>query len=72
MVTKIDVLELLARSLLYSLIVILIDVVLLFVIQGSLNQIAFTLSLLMLLEGGIGLTVGGTVAFLFSCRRQNK
>lgn len=63
MVTKIDVLELLARSLLYSLIVILIDVVLLFVIQGSLNQIAFTLSLLMLLEGGIGLTVGGTVAF---------
>ncbi|MCW4008166.1 MAG: hypothetical protein NWF09_05710 [Candidatus Bathyarchaeota archaeon] len=63
MVAKITVLALLARSVLYSLIVILIDFVLLFAIQGSLNQIAFTLSLLVLLEGGIGLTVGGAVAF---------
>ena len=63
MVTKIDVLELLARSLLYSLIVVLIDFVLLFAIQGGVNQIASVLSLIMLLEGGIGLTVGGAVAF---------
>ncbi|MEM3000511.1 MAG: hypothetical protein QXX34_08320 [Candidatus Bathyarchaeia archaeon] len=63
MVAKITVLELLARSVLYSLVVILIDFVLLFAVQGNLNQIAFTLSLLMLLEGGISLTVGGAVAF---------
>lgn len=63
MVTKIDVLELFARSLLYSLIVVLIDVVLLFAIQGGVNQIASVLSLILLLEGGIGLTVGGAVAF---------
>ncbi|MEM3378830.1 MAG: hypothetical protein QXV09_03695 [Candidatus Bathyarchaeia archaeon] len=65
MVAKITVLALLARSVLYSLIVILIDFVLLFAVQGSLNQIAFALSLLMLLEGGISLTVGGAVAFYF-------
>lgn len=63
MVAKEAVLELLARSLLYSLVVILIDFVFLLAIQGSLNQIAFFLSLLLLLEGGIGLTVGGAVAF---------
>lgn len=63
MVTKETVLELLARSTLYSLVVILIDFVFLFAIQGSLNQIAFALPLLLLLEGGIGLTVGGAVAF---------
>ncbi|MEM4733940.1 MAG: hypothetical protein QXD70_05380, partial [Candidatus Bathyarchaeia archaeon] len=31
--------------------------------RGSLHQIAFSLPLLLLLEGGIGLTVGGAVAF---------
>ena len=56
-------LELLAKSLLYSLIVILIDFVLIFFLQGGLNQITDSLSFVMLLEGGIGLTVGGAVAF---------
>ncbi len=63
MVTKKTVLELLARGLLYSLIVILIDFVLIFSIQGGLNQITASLSFIMLLEGGIGLAVGGAIAF---------
>lgn len=54
--------ELLARTLLYSLIVILIDFVLIFSLQG-LNQITDSLSFVMLFEGGISLTVGGGVAF---------
>jgi len=62
MVTKKTVLELLARCLIYSLIVILIDFVLIFAIQGGLNQITESLSFVILLEGGIGLTVGGAVA----------
>jgi hypothetical protein len=62
MITKKTVLELLARCLLYSLIVILIDFVLIFSLQGGLNQITASLSLVMLLEGGIGLSVGGAVA----------
>ncbi|GEM_PF-2508860 len=63
MIFKMTLLELFARSMFYSLIVILVDFVLLFAIQGSLNQVFFALSLLILLEGGIGLTVGGVVAF---------
>ncbi len=62
MITKKPVLELLARSLFYSLIVVLIDFVLIFSIQGGLTKIAAFLSLIMLLEGGIGLAVGGAVA----------
>jgi len=62
MITRKTVLELLAKSLLYSLIVILIDFVLIFFLQGGLNQITDSLSFVMLLEGGIGLTVGGAVA----------
>jgi hypothetical protein len=62
MTTRKTVLELLARSLLYSLIVILIDFVLIFALQGGLNQITDSLSFVILLEGGIGLTVGGAAA----------
>lgn len=62
MTTRKSVLELLARSLLYSLIVILIDFVLIFSLQGGLYQISDSLSFIMLFEGGIGLTVGGAVA----------
>ncbi len=60
--TRKTVLELLARSLLYSLVVIVIDFVLIFSLKGGLNQITYSLSFVMLLEGGIGLTVGGAVA----------
>jgi hypothetical protein len=62
MVTWKAVLELLVRCLLYSLVVILIDFVVIFALQRELNQITESLSFVMLLEGGIGLTVGGVVA----------
>jgi hypothetical protein len=63
MITRKTVLELLARCLIYSLIVIAIDFVLIFAFQGGLNQIVESLSFVMLFEGGIGLTVGGAAVF---------
>jgi len=62
MVAKKIVLEFFARSLLYSLIVILIDFVIIFALQGELSQITDALSFVLLLEGGMGLTVGGATA----------
>jgi hypothetical protein len=62
MINMKTVLELLAKSLLYSLVVILIDVVIVFLITREPNQIIDTLSFVMLLEGGIGLTAGGGTA----------
>ena len=62
MITKKTVLELLAKSLLYSLIIILIDFVLIFALQRELHQITNSLSFVVLLEGGICLTMGGAVA----------
>ena len=56
------VIEFLAASLLYSSIVILIDFVIIFFLQEGLNQILDVLSFVLLLEGGIGLTVGGAAA----------
>ena len=55
-------LEFILRSLLYSSIIILIDFLLIVFITGGFNQIIYDLSFLMLLEGGIGLTVGGAAA----------
>jgi hypothetical protein len=55
-------LELLASCLIYSLIVMLIDFVFILVFWRDLSQIASTLSLVMLVEGGLGLTLGGAVA----------
>lgn len=52
-----------ARFLLYSLTLILIDVILIAFFSGGIDsQINYSLSFVMLLEGGIGLIVGGTVA----------
>jgi len=62
MITKKTVLELLARCLFYSSIVIVIDFVLIFAFQGGLNRITDSLSFVILLEGGIGLTAGGATA----------
>ena len=56
------ILELFAASLLYSLIVILIDFIIVFFFVGDINQIISPLSLVVLFEGGIALTVGGGVA----------
>jgi hypothetical protein len=63
MVVKKTVVEFLARTLIYSLIVILINFVIVFFIQGGLNQITDALSFLLLFEGGLSLTVGGAAAF---------
>ena len=42
--------------------VFLVDFILIFFIVGGFNQIIYDLSFLMLLEGGIGLAVGGAAA----------
>ena len=55
-------LESLVRSSVYSLIIILINVILIVFFMSGLNQIIYTLSFVMLIEGGIGLIVGGAVA----------
>lgn len=57
------VIEFLAASLLYSSIVALADFVIIFFLLGDLNQIKESLSFVMLLEGGIGLTAGGAAVF---------
>jgi hypothetical protein len=62
MVTKKTVLESLSRCLIYSLTIILIDSIVIFALQGGLTQIIDSISFIVLLEGGIGLTVGGAVA----------
>ena len=56
------ILELFAASLLYSSIVILIDFLIIFFFAGGLEQVTTFLSFVILLEGGIALTVGGGVA----------
>lgn len=60
-----NVLDLFAKSLIYSLVVVLIDFLFFFILSGGTNQIAYTLSLVVLLEGGICL-VGGGAAALYS------
>lgn len=52
-------LEFIAKCLLYSFIIILVDFFILFFLAGGLNEIIYSLSFVMLLEGGIGLVVGG-------------
>ena len=57
------VLAIFAKFLLYSLIVILIDTILIVSFTWGIDhQTKYSLSFVMLLEGGIGLIVGGAVA----------
>jgi hypothetical protein len=56
-------LELFASCLVYSLVIGLIDFVIILFFRHELDQIAASLSLVMLVEGGLGLTVGGVIAF---------
>ena len=56
------VMQSLVRSSIYSLIIILIDAILIVFLMGRTNQIIYNLSFLMLIEGGMGLIVGGAVA----------
>jgi hypothetical protein len=62
MTTGKNILKLLTKCLLYSFIVILVDFILIVLFAGGLNQITYSLSFAMLLEGGIGLVVGGAAA----------
>lgn len=63
MTTVKSVLELFVSCFIYSSIIILIDFILIAFFSGGIDsQINYSLSFVMLLEGGIGLIVGGTVA----------
>jgi len=53
--------ELVASSLVYSFIVMVIDLVAIFFFSRELNQVASSLSFIMLVEGGLGLAIGGAV-----------
>ncbi len=53
--------ELAASSLIYSFLVIVIDLVAIFFFSPELNQVASSLSFVMLVEGGLGLVIGGAV-----------
>ena len=55
--------ELLASCLIYSLVVALIDCVLILLFRQSSDQLVSALSFVMLVEGGVALTVGGVTAF---------
>ena len=54
--------ELIVTCLVYSLIVIFVNFVAVLFFTRELNQILSTLSFLILVEGGLGLTVGGSTA----------
>ena len=59
---KKSLLELLAKTLIYSSIFISIDFIIIFLLTAGANQIIDTLSFVLLFEGGIGLTIGGVTA----------
>lgn len=63
MIVKRTVLELLARTFLYSLMIVLIDFVIIFFFQVGLATIKEVLPFVLLFEGGLCLTVGGAAAF---------
>jgi hypothetical protein len=54
--------EFIARCLIYSSIVILIDFVILVFLVGGFSEIIYSLSFVALFEGGISLVVGGAAA----------
>jgi hypothetical protein len=63
-------LELFASCLFYSLIAILIDIVLVLLLRQELNQVVSSLSFIILIEGALGLIVGGAVAFFSPLRSK--
>jgi hypothetical protein len=56
------ILELLASCLIYSLIIMLIDFALVLFFTQELTSIVYSASFILLIEGGVGLTVGAAVA----------
>ena len=61
MTTARSVLDLLALCLVYSFVVVLIDIVVLFAVYQDLIPVFSFLSLILLAEGGLGLVVGGFI-----------
>jgi hypothetical protein len=55
------ILTLFARGFLYSLIVILMDTLMIFVLSSGVDTFVYTLSFVMLIEGGLGLLFGSVV-----------
>jgi len=56
-----NVLKMLTRFFVYSIIIFFIDLIFIIFLTEQTNQIIYNLSFLMLLEGGIGLVVGGII-----------
>ena len=56
-----SILDLFALCLVYSLVILLIDIVVLLVFYQDLSQVFSFLSLIVLAEGGVGLAAGGFV-----------
>ena len=63
MISLKSALELLARSLVYSLIVVVIDFVVIVFLGYGADQLTYVLSFVVLLEGGICLIAGGASVF---------
>lgn len=64
MILKRSIFELLISGLIYSLIVVFLDLLIILIFTQGQNHVLSTLSLVMLGEGGFGLLAGGTVASL--------
>jgi hypothetical protein len=62
MITWKTALKLITKFLLYSLIIMLVDFAFIFALTRGTDQITYTLSFVMLIEGGIALIVGGAAA----------
>ena len=52
----------LIKSLIYSLIIAIFDIIIIFLINWNSTQITYSLSLILLIEGGIFLIIGGAVS----------
>jgi hypothetical protein len=57
-----NILELLASSLIYSLIIAALDFLVVYFFTQNLNQILYIITLILLLEGALGLIMGGGTA----------
>ena len=58
-----EILDLFSKSFIYSLIIILINLIIIFVFTQDLTQITYWLALISILEGGLALVAGGGTVF---------
>ena len=58
-----EILDLFLKSLLYSLIIILINVIIILIFTQDLRQLTYWLSLISILEAGLGLVAGSGTVF---------